>query len=123
MQELVKLTNIYISGKKEKKESSNHQLLEGIAKYLTHMLKVCNPINVASVFGIDWFFLSNLIQVILKKIRANKWCETFLIQIFGAIEEEQAIGFPVAGKSAAANVRHLSIAYFWCIYLVIYWYI
>ena len=43
MQELVKLTNIYISGKKEKKESSNHQLLEGITKYLTHMLKVCTP--------------------------------------------------------------------------------
>ena len=29
------------------------------------------------------------------------------IQIFGAVEEEQAIGFPVAGKSAAANVRHI----------------
>lgn len=27
------------------------------------------------------------------------------MQIFGAIDEEQAIGFPVAGKTAAANVR------------------
>lgn len=70
MQELVKLTNIYISGKKEKKESSNHQLLEGIAKYLTHMLK-----------------------------------------IFGAIDEEQAIGFPVAGKSAAANHEEVAMPY------------
>ena len=41
MQELVKLANIYISSKKERKESPNHQLLEGIAKYLTQMLKVC----------------------------------------------------------------------------------
>lgn len=41
MQELVKLANIYISSKKEKKESPSHQLLEGIAKYLTQMLKVC----------------------------------------------------------------------------------
>ena len=40
MQELVKLSNIYISNKKEKKESPNHQLLEGIAKYLTKLLKV-----------------------------------------------------------------------------------
>ena len=29
------------------------------------------------------------------------------MQIFGAVEEEQAIGFPVAGKTAAANVRHI----------------
>ena len=41
MQELVKLANIYISSKKERKESPNHQLLEGIATYLTQMLKVC----------------------------------------------------------------------------------
>ena len=40
MQELVKLANIYISSKKERKESPSHQLLEGIAKYLTKMLKV-----------------------------------------------------------------------------------
>lgn len=64
MQDLVKQANIYISSKKDKKESPNHQALDGIAKYLTRMLK-----------------------------------------IFGAIDEEQAIGFPVAGKNAAANVR------------------
>ena len=64
MQELVKLANIYIGNKKDSKESPNHQLLEGVAKYLTHMLKV-----------------------------------------FGAIDEEQSIGFPAAGKNAAANVR------------------
>jgi len=29
----------------------------------------------------------------------------FSIQIFGAIEEEQALGFPVAGSTTAANVR------------------
>lgn len=80
MQELVKLTNIYISGKKEKKESLNHQLLEGIAKYLTHMLKVCNPVNVASVFGIDWFFLSNLIQVIVKKSVLINGAKPFLFR-------------------------------------------
>ena len=26
--------------------------------------------------------------------------------MFGAIDEDQAIGFPVAGKNAAANVRY-----------------
>ena len=41
MQELVKQANIYISSKKDQKESPNHQLLQGIAKYLTQMLKVC----------------------------------------------------------------------------------
>jgi len=41
MQDLVKQANIYISTKKDKKESPNHQLIEGIAKYLTRMLKVC----------------------------------------------------------------------------------
>ena len=40
MQDLVKQANIYISTKKDKKESPNHQLIEGIAKYLTRMLKV-----------------------------------------------------------------------------------
>ena len=40
MQDLVKQANIYISTKKDKKESPNHQLIEGIAKYLTSMLKV-----------------------------------------------------------------------------------
>ena len=40
MQDLVKQANIYISTKKDKKESPNHQLMEGIAKYLTRMLKV-----------------------------------------------------------------------------------
>ena len=64
MQDLVKHANIYISSKKDKKESPNHQALEMVAKYLTHMLK-----------------------------------------IFGTIDEEQAIGFPVAGKNAAENVR------------------
>ena len=68
MQDLVKQANIYISSKKDKKESPNHQVLEGIAKYLTHMLKV-----------------------------------------FGAIDEEQVIGFPVAGKNATANVRYHSL--------------
>ena len=34
------------------------------------------------------------------------------IQIFGAIEEEQAIGFPVAGSTAAANVRYMIICDF-----------
>ena len=74
MQELVKQANIYISSKKDKKESPNHQLLEGIAKYLTHMLKV-----------------------------------------FGAIDEDQAIGFPVAGKNSAANVRSASIFFVQCL--------
>lgn len=40
MQDLVKQANIYISTKKDKKESPNHQLIEGIAKYLTRILKV-----------------------------------------------------------------------------------
>ena len=40
MQDLVKQANIYINTKKDKKESPNHQLMEGIAKYLTRMLKV-----------------------------------------------------------------------------------
>jgi len=70
MQELVKQANIYISSKKDKKESPNHQLLEGIAKYLTHMLKV-----------------------------------------FGAIDEDQAIGFPVAGKNSAANHEEVAMPY------------
>ena len=78
MQELVKQANIYISSKKDKKESPNHQLLEGVAKYLTHMLKV-----------------------------------------FGAIDEEQALGFPAAGKNAAANVRCQFLDPF--IYLVERW--
>ena len=26
--------------------------------------------------------------------------------MFGAIDEDQALGFPVAGKNAAANVRY-----------------
>ena len=34
------------------------------------------------------------------------------IQVFGAIDEEQAIGFPVAGSTAAANVRHSIICDF-----------
>ena len=42
MQDLVKQSNIYMSTKKDKKESPNHQLLEGIANYLTRMLKVCS---------------------------------------------------------------------------------
>ncbi|KAL9955644.1 hypothetical protein ACROYT_G036997 [Oculina patagonica] len=70
MQELVKQANIYISSKKEKKESPNHDLLEGVAKYLTQMLK-----------------------------------------IFGAIDEEQAIGFPVASKTAAANHEEVAMPY------------
>ncbi|XP_015769615.1 PREDICTED: cysteine--tRNA ligase, cytoplasmic-like [Acropora digitifera] len=70
MQDLVKHANIYISSKKDKKESPNHQALEMIAKYLTHMLK-----------------------------------------IFGTIDEEQAIGFPVAGKSAAENHEDVAMPY------------
>ena len=40
------------------------------------------------------------------------------MQIFGAIDEEQAIGFPVAGKTAAANVRHLIFETFFVICLM-----
>ena len=40
MQELVKASNIYISNKKQKNESPNHDLLAGVARYLTKMLKV-----------------------------------------------------------------------------------
>ena len=40
MQALVKLTNIYISSKKQMDQSPSHSLLEGLAKYLTRMLKV-----------------------------------------------------------------------------------
>ena len=39
------------------------------------------------------------------------------MQIFGAIDEEQAIGFPVAGKTAAANVR-LSLVVFFIVLLI-----
>ena len=39
------------------------------------------------------------------------------LQIFGAIDEEQAIGFPVAGKTAAANVR-LSLVVFFIVLLI-----
>lgn len=70
LQDLVKQTNIYISSKKDKRESPNHQALEGIAKYLTHMLRV-----------------------------------------FGANEEEQTIGFPVAGKNAAVNHEDVAMPY------------
>lgn len=70
MQDLVKHANIYISSKKDKKESPNHQALEMIAKYLTHMLK-----------------------------------------IFGTIDEEQAIGFPVTGKNTAENHEDVAMPY------------
>lgn len=70
MQDLVKHANIYISSKKDKKESPNHQALEMVAKYLTHMLK-----------------------------------------IFGTIDEEQAIGFPVAGKNASENHEDVAMPY------------
>ncbi|XP_048585509.1 cysteine--tRNA ligase, cytoplasmic-like isoform X2 [Nematostella vectensis] len=40
MQDLVKLSNIYISNKKQRNESANKQLLEGVAKYITQMLKI-----------------------------------------------------------------------------------
>lgn len=40
MQDLVKLSNIYIGNKKQLNESPNHDLLKGIAKYLTNMLRV-----------------------------------------------------------------------------------
>lgn len=34
-----------------------------------------------------------------------------MLKIFGAIDEEQAIGFPVAGKSAAANHEEVAMPY------------
>lgn len=40
MQELVKASNIYISNKKQKNESPNHDLLSNIAKYITKILKI-----------------------------------------------------------------------------------
>ena len=33
------------------------------------------------------------------------------MQVFGAIDEDQTIGFPVAGKNAAANVRYIPVLF------------
>ncbi|KAK3747619.1 hypothetical protein QZH41_013667, partial [Actinostola sp. cb2023] len=40
MHDLVKLSHIYIGNKKQRSESPNHDLLKGVAKYLTEMLRI-----------------------------------------------------------------------------------
>ncbi len=40
MQSLVKLANVYIGNKKQDGQTANHSVVNGIAKYLTKMLKI-----------------------------------------------------------------------------------
>ncbi|XP_025771323.1 cysteine--tRNA ligase, cytoplasmic [Puma concolor] len=64
MRALVGQCNLYMAARKAARRRPNRALLESIARYLTHMLKV-----------------------------------------FGAIEEESSLGFPVRGPGSSLNVR------------------
>ncbi|XP_033121269.1 cysteine--tRNA ligase, cytoplasmic-like [Anneissia japonica] len=70
MRILVTHCNIYMQAKQTSKQVPNRKLLEGIAKYLTRLLKV-----------------------------------------FGAISEDESIGFPIAGGSQNANVEEVVMPY------------
>ena len=83
MQELVKASNIYISNKKQKNESPNHDLLAGVARYLTKMLKVRRMLRDVSDRNSTWHMqiLFSLYTVLVKDssrvwIYYNCWLKT-----------------------------------------------
>lgn len=106
MRALVSQSNTYIASRKSAKLKPNRMLVESIAVYLTRVLKV-SELSKAALLSWDGDGSSS------KRERGKTDFPTsgkllrltrVVVQIFGAIEGSEPIGFPVGGQSQNIDV-------------------
>ena len=121
MRELITSANVYLDTKRKNNQIPERFVLKNIAAYITRMLRVNviqfvnQPIQLFKTVMLVYWKLAYSSFFSFEKLRS--FClllllltpDIFRFQIFGAIEDEELIGFPTASSQGGTNVSPIEL--------------